>query len=121
MPLLSSAQDKKIKTYDYQGKMKTKTLPTWAPAHHYAGDKYVYFRDYYTFYDPARGYVYWDKPNGRWVTSSSVPVYLNSVDLNAARMEILDENTTVQPETRIKVYREKYPAERVKVVVPIPE
>jgi hypothetical protein len=118
LPLLCSAQ-KKMKTTDYQGKMKTKSMPAWAPAHRYMGDKHVYFRDYYTFYDPARGYVYWN--NGRWTTSTDVPAYLNSVDLNAARMELLDDNVEIHPETKIKVYREKYPAERVKVTVPIPD
>jgi hypothetical protein len=99
-------------------KTKTYVVPEWGPAHKYKGDKYVYFPDYYSFYDPARGYVYWN--NGTWTTTTEVPVYMSKVNLNKARVQVI-EDMSAAPETRYKTYIKTYPARKVEVVVPIPE
>ncbi len=119
LPFLGSAQETVTKTVTKNGKTKTKTrtTPSWGTAHHYNGDKYVYFPDYYTYYEPDRGYVYWN--NGTWTTSSTVPSYMSKVDMNSARVQIIDD-MTVRPETRYKTYMETYPAQKVEVTVPMP-
>jgi hypothetical protein len=118
LPFLSNAQEK-IKMRDYRGKTKTKIeLPSWSTTHRYTGDRHVFFPDYNTFYDPNRGYVYWK--GSAWTTSTVVPTYMSKVDLNKARIQILEDEITVMPETRYRVYHEKYPAQKVEVVVPVP-
>lgn len=115
LPFLVNAQ---VKINEKNGKVKTKSVPAWGPAHHYVGDKYVYFPDYYTYYEPERGYVYWNK--GTWTTTTTVPTYMSKVDLNRARVQVI-EDMSVRPETRYKTYIEQYPAQKVEVTVPIPE
>jgi hypothetical protein len=117
MPFLGTAQEM-TKTKTHNGKMKSKTIPTWGPAHQYTGEKYVYFPDYYTFYEPDRGYVYWN--NGKWTTSTTVPSYMSKADMNAARMQVIEE-TTVRPETQYRTYIQQYPAQKVEVTVPVPD
>jgi hypothetical protein len=93
--------------------------PDWAPAHGYRRDRHVYFQDYYTFYDPNRGYVYWQ--GDRWVNSPTVPVFLDRVDLGKARIQVLNDlDLSVRPEERYQTYQQLYPAERVEVTVPVP-
>lgn len=118
LPLLCSAQGK-TKTTEHNGKVKTKQSPSWAAAHHYTADRDVYFPDYYTFYDPERGYIYWN--SGKWTTSTTVPSYMSNVDMNSARIQIIDEDTHMRPEVKYKTYRETYPAQKVEVTVPIPD
>ena len=120
LPLLAGAQQTVTKTVtkgNGKTKSKTYTTPSWGAAHQYTGDKYVYFPDYYTYYEPDRGYVYWN--NGKWTTSSSVPSYMSSVDLNSARVQIIEDMST-RPETRYRTYMETYPAQKVEVTVPMP-
>jgi hypothetical protein len=111
LPLLLSAQETKVKG----NKMKTK--PSWWGTHHITGEKYVYFPDYYTYYEPDRGYVYWNET--KWTTSETVPSYMSSVDLNSARVQVIEETTT-RPEVKYKYYMKTYPAQKVEVTVPVP-
>jgi hypothetical protein len=101
--------------------VKAKPMPPgWAKKHGYANNRHVYFPDYYTFYDPNRGYVYWNKA-GYWVTSTSKPYFLNKVDLGVARIQILNsEALTAQPELRYTTFVNQYPGKIVGVAVPIP-
>lgn len=93
--------------------------PAWAPAHGYRSDRHVYFPDYYTFYDPNRGYVYWQED--RWVTSRTLPVFMHGVDLNGARMNILDDvELSAKPEVEFRLWRERYPAENDNTAIPRP-
>src|SRR5438477_356004 len=80
----------KSKEKDRPGKMKTKATPAWAAAHQYHNDHDVYFPDYYTFYDPQRGYIYYKE--GHWVNTTTVPTYMRSVDMNKARVQIIQED-----------------------------
>jgi hypothetical protein len=115
LPLLSNAQ---TKTKEYKhGSVKTKSKPGWYTTHQVTEDKYVYFPDYYMFYEPDRGYVYWQ--NGKWTTSSSVPSYMQSVDLNSARIQTIDDMST-RPEIKYKTYMQSYPAQKVEITVPMP-
>lgn len=123
MPLVSVAQtdhkESKVKvSYEdsnVKKKIKIKShlkLPDWAEAQEYAGDVHLYLRDYYTFYDPTRGYVYWK--DGEWVASPKVPEFLSSVDLKKARMHMLNELPLEErPEGRYKVYNRFYPAKEI--------
>lgn len=110
---------KVVRTVKHNGR-KGGGPPPWAPAHGYRAKQHVYFPDYYTFYDPNRnGYVYWNNDN--WLFSQVLPAFLSSVDLGTARMQVLsDVPLTTRPETRYTVYRERYPAQQVAVVVPVP-
>ena len=84
--------------------------PKWAEAHSYNNDKYVYFPDYYLFYSPVRGYVYWS--NNAWTTSQAMPAYVNEMTLIGARAEMLDRvPVTGAPEREFKNYYKQYPAE----------
>jgi hypothetical protein len=118
MPFFCAAQGK-MKEKDRPGKSKMKASPAWASAHQYHNDRDVYFPDYYTFYDPERGYVYWNE--GKWVNSTSVPTYMHKVDLNKARVQIIEEDVQMHPETKYTIYKQTYPAEKVEVTVPVPD
>jgi hypothetical protein len=82
-------------------------------------DRIVYFPDYYVFYTPARGYVYWN--NGQWANSTDLPSFLQQADMRKAHAEILD-NTDIDayPEKEFSRYKEQYPAESVDITVPVP-
>jgi hypothetical protein len=118
IPFISSAQGK-AKTVQKGNKTKTKVSPSWAASHHYNNDHDVYFPDYHTFYDPERGYIYYNK--GTWVNSTSVPSYMSTVDMNKARVEIINEDVQMHPETKYTYYRQTYPAQKVEVTVPVPD
>src|SRR5690606_20180022 len=76
--------------YSYSNHKKRNGPPSWAPAHGYRAKSHVYFRDYYTFYDPYRGgYVY--RHNNGWRFSRSVPAFLVNVDLGRARVQYLTD------------------------------
>lgn len=124
VPLMAVAQSEAgqttvTKTIEKNGKKKTKTrtMPDWAAAQNYSGDQCVYFPDYYTFYEPGRGYVYWN--NGAWTSAGTLPSYMTDVNLNRARMQILND-VSARPETRYRNYIESYPAQKVEVAVPVP-
>lgn len=83
--------------------------PPWAPAHGYRAKHHVYFRDYYTFYDPYRdGYVYWYEDD--WVFSRSVPSFMADVDLGSARIQLMgDIPLSRRPEYYFDRYAGRYP------------
>ena len=121
-PYLVVAQGKgKHKKNKAHKSYRTKTLgpPPWAPAHGYRAKQHVYFPDYYTYYDPTRGYVYWNE--GSWVVSRTVPSFLLNVDLGKARIQVLgDIGLSVHPELNYLEYQRLYPARGVEINVQIP-
>jgi hypothetical protein len=123
MPFWCSAQEKtKVKP---SGKIKTKensnsgASPSWGAAHQYHNDRSVYFPDYYTFYEPNRGYIYWNNDN--WATSSTVPPFMSSADLNKARVQLIEGDASGHPENQYNNYKNMYPARKIEVVVPVPD
>lgn len=118
IPFFCGAQGK-MKEKDRPGKSKMKASPSWASSHHYTNDRDVYFPDYYTFYDPERGYIYYN--NGTWVNTTTVPSYMSTVDMNKARIEVIKEDVQMHPETKFTIYRQTYPAQHVEVTVPVPD
>ena len=84
-------------------------LPSWAKAHRYTAKRHVYFRDYNVFYDARRqGYVYLHK--NKWRFSKAVPSYLIGVDLNRARIQVLNDLAyTSRPELYHSRYAKRYP------------
>jgi hypothetical protein len=120
-PLLSVAQDEpEIEAIE---KPKVKTigkLPSWAPSQEYIGETHIYMRDYHTFYDPTRGYIYWS--DTAWIVSRKLPEYLTAVDLKHARMQIINElQLNEPPEVKYAVYNKLYPAMPVEGAVPVPQ
>jgi hypothetical protein len=120
LPLLATAQITQSREVEKNGKKKTKTatIPEWGPAHEYLGDKYVYFPDYYFYYQPDKGYIYWE--NGGWTTSTDIPSYLSTIDLSRARIQIIEDLET-SPQARYRTYTGNYPQRKVEVTVPVPE
>lgn len=86
-----------------------KKLPSWANAHRYNAKKHVYFRDYDLFYDARRrGYVYNRK--NKWIFSRNIPSYLRGVDLNRARVQVLNDLAyDSRPEQYYGRYTKRYP------------
>jgi hypothetical protein len=100
-----------------------KAVPSWAEAQQYDATAHVYFPDYYTFYDAARGgYVYWE--NGKWSFSPSVPSFLEKVDMSKSRIKILKGlSLDLHPEQNYPYYIKMYPPDgngNTNVPVPIP-
>lgn len=93
--------------------------PSWGLSQGYLNDRLVYFPDFFVFYTPSRGYIYWDA--GAWNNSFSIPVFLKGADLRKARTEILDEPEDGKPEKKFAAYSEEYPAEAVPFTIPVPE
>ncbi len=100
---------KKSVHYSYSKPKKRNGPPSWAPAHGYRAKNHVYFRDYYTFYDPYRGgYVYRNK--NKWIFSRTVPTFLVGVNLNNARVQLLtDIPLNRHPEQYYSRYSSRYP------------
>ncbi len=95
-------------------------VPRWSLTHGYMNDRPVYFPDYYLFYTPERGYIYWNE--GAWLTSPTVPEFVKEVDLRRARVQIMDDEEGNQyPEKDFTMFRKSFPAERVEVEVPVPD
>jgi hypothetical protein len=106
VPFFGNAQEK-VKIKDDNGKTKTKTKPGWASAHKYNNDRVVYFPDYYTFYVPDRGYVYWK--NSDWTASPTIPDYMSTADMDKARLQVIEDETTPHPEAKYNKYKDMYP------------
>ncbi|HYD22550.1 MAG TPA: hypothetical protein VEB40_13805 [Flavipsychrobacter sp.] len=94
--------------------------PSWAPTG-YSADHHVYFPDYYTFYDPRRGYVTWEKDS--WVASPTMPLFLSNEDLSKARIQILNDiSIDKRPELSYPRYMKMYPARpgSKEILAPVP-
>ena len=130
LPFFCNAQEKvkikqkddgttKVKMDDEKVKIKS-APPSWANAHGYRNNMHVYFPDYYTFYDPNRGYTYWDGDS--WETTMTMPAFIADVDLNAARVEILNNARLEEhPELKYDIYMREFtakPVTGVTVIVP---
>lgn len=64
--------------------------PPWAPAHGYrAKTRHVFFKDYDTYYDLAKG-VYITLKKGKWEVSAKLPAILEKVDLKKAKQVELE-------------------------------
>jgi hypothetical protein len=98
-----------------------KTPPSWAPAKGYKATEPVYFPDYHAFYDPKRGYVYWNQSASTWTTSPQPPKFMSSVDMSKTRIQILkDLSLDLHPEANYPNYMKLYPAKRDYPDVPVP-
>jgi hypothetical protein len=125
LPIVSYSQNT-TNTHKHKHKpTKTVTtgikLPEWAPAHNYDATAHVYFPDYYTYYDPARGgYVYW--VNGQYTFSPSLPPFLEKVDLGKSRIQILKGlSLDLHPEQNYPYYMKMYPPDdNGNTMVPVP-
>ena len=101
--------------------MQTFKKEAWMPTD-YKYDHPIYFPDYYTFYDPQRGYVVWEKDS--WIARPSMPLFLKSSDLKKPRIQILEDiGINKRPELDYPRYMKMYPAlpgER-DVIAPVPK
>ena len=114
LPILCSAQGSR----NTHPQTTASMAPAWASAHEYKNDKNVYFPDYYTFYNPVRGYICYS--GGQWVSSKSAPAFMAKVDMNKARVHIFNEDAIPHPEENYNSYRDMYPAQKVATTVPVP-
>ena len=87
----------------------------------YRGDRHLYYPDYYAFYDPNRGYVYWNMATNSWATSREVPPFMKNVDLPRTRVQILKGlSLDLYPERNYPNYMKLYPAQGDNADVPVP-
>ena len=94
--------------------------PEWADNIDYKHDRAVYFPDYYTFYTPFRGYVYWTEDG--WTASRELPAHLREVNLFEARKEVLEATEGEGfPEKDYAGYRDRFPAEDIGVQIIVPD
>ncbi|MBL7719791.1 MAG: hypothetical protein JNL72_13190 [Flavipsychrobacter sp.] len=107
MPTVNAQQD----TANRSRTSSQNNVPTWGASRNYQNDKYVYFPDYYTFYSPGRGYIYWN--NGSWTNSPNVPSNMNSTDMNNLRIQTLDDPLNTFPERNYSDFNKRYPAQPV--------
>src|SRR5690606_7512517 len=101
---------KKVKTVKYKMPKRhhIKQVPAWAHAHKFRGYNHVYFPDYQVFYDAYRGgYVYWGR--NQWLFSRRVPAFMARVNLNRARIQVLNDIDFYQrPERYYSNIRPRY-------------
>jgi len=123
-PVFGFAQDANPQNTNQNAKQaKAVKVPSWADGQNYDASAHVYFPDYYTFYDPARGgYLYWD--NNNFSFSPNVPSFLEKVDLSKSRIKILKGlSLDLHPELNYPYYMKLYPADgngNLNVPVPVP-
>ncbi len=83
--------------------------------------KYVYFPDYYAFYDPNRGYVFWSVDSSGWQSSRELPSFMSKIDFRKTRIKILDGlSLDLYPERNYPNYMKLYPARQNDPKVPVP-
>lgn len=79
----------------------------------------AYYPDFYTFYDPARGYIYWQ--DSTWHVSSERPKFMKEAEKGRVRIELLhDRNIGSYPEDNAERYMKLYPAQNVTPTTPVP-
>src|SRR5690606_970843 len=87
----------------------------------YKGNSHIYYPDYHAFYDPNRGYVYWNVSTNTWTTSKEVPTFMSNVDMRRTRVEILEGlSLDLYPERNYPNYMKLYPARTEDPRVPVP-
>lgn len=121
-PLINEAQSSKKKPIKIKAKKTQITTEkpklTWDK---YNGTGTVYFPDYYAFYDPERGYIFWNVNNNKWTTSSKPPTFMSKVNMSRTRIQILkDLSLDLHPETNYPNYMKLYPAQINDPLVPVP-
>lgn len=122
IPFAGEAQTKKK---EKTGKVQSQAVKTPAskstPAAVFTNKQHVYFPDYYAFYDPNRGYVFWNIATNSWTTSRQVPEFMSNVDMSKTRIQILEGlSLDLHPETNYPNYMKLYPAQTDNPDVPVP-
>ncbi len=123
-PIVAEAQNKSQGTKKTKSRSQTsqvvKPSPEWAKTG-YNNKSHVYFPDYYAFYDPQRGYVFWNAESKTWNTSQEVPSFMSEVDMSHVRVQILDGlSLDLRPETNYPNYMKLYPSNSSGNNVPVP-
>jgi len=92
-----------------------------APRFSFDPKKYVYFPDFYAFYDPQRGYVFWNAETKTWKTSQEPPKFMIKNDQSNVRIQILEGlHLDLRPEQNYPNYMKLYPARENDPKVPVP-
>lgn len=77
--------------------------------HPYAAYKTpIYFQDYYSFYDPKRGFVYFS--DSMWHVTDTVPTFMKDATVGKARIQVLQDPNERMPEDHFDQYLKMYPA-----------
>lgn len=84
--------------------------------------KHIYFPDYYAFYDPNRGYVFWNEESKTWKATLKPPTFMSNVDMSKTRIQILEGlSLDLHPEQNYPNYMKLYPAQQSDPKVPVPQ
>lgn len=79
----------------------------------------AYYPDFYTFYDPKRGYIYWQ--DSTWYVSRERPAFMKEAQKGRVRIELLHDRTIgAYPEDNAERYMKLYPAQNVTPTTPVP-
>lgn len=79
----------------------------------------AYYPDFYAFYDPARGYVYWQ--DSAWQVSRERPAFMKEAQKGRVRIELLHDRTIgTYPEDNFERYMKLYPPQNVTPTTPVP-
>lgn len=79
----------------------------------------AYYPDFYTFYDPQRGYIYWQ--DSSWYVSRERPKFMKETRKGKVRVELLHDRTIgTYPEDNAERYMQLYPAQNVTPTTPVP-
>ena len=90
-------------------------------ASEFRSSQHVYFPDYYAFYDPNRGFVFWNAESRSWQSSLEPPIFLKEVDMSHTRIQILKGlSLDLHPERNYPNYMKLYPAREADPKVPVP-
>lgn len=113
----SVAQEKKgTGNKKAQQKAQTSNLPAA-----FQSNKHLYFPDYYAFYDPQRGYIFWNEEEKEWNSSQQIPKFMSEVDMSKTRIQILEGlSLDLRPEQNYPNYMKLYPATQNNPKVPVP-
>ncbi|HRO42839.1 MAG TPA: hypothetical protein PL009_08395 [Flavipsychrobacter sp.] len=83
--------------------------------------KPVYFPDYYAFYDPARGYVFWNETTHTWNESQQPPKFMMNIDMSKTRIQLIEGlHLDLRPEQNYPNYMKLYPARENDPKIPVP-
>jgi len=109
-------QEKKGNSRKGQTQAQSQKLPAA-----FQSNKHLYFPDYYAFYDPQRGYIFWNEEEKEWNSSLQVPKFMSEVDMSKTRIQILEGlSLDLRPEQNYPNYMKLYPATQNNPKVPVP-
>lgn len=78
----------------------------------------LYFQDYYSFYVPKRGYIYWK--DSTWKITDTLPPFMKDIRTKKVHVQILKDETNRAPEDNFGEYMKQYPAQNLSPLATVP-